>query len=390
MITKQKVHPKIQAGQEEVWTSIKQTILMVLKRFLEGLLEDELAQVLEAQRYERTKDRKGYRNGSYKRDLSTWYGLLEGLQVPRKDPGGMDFQVFNRYQRRSFDVEAAFGTLFLSGVSYRKLQGIARDLLGKAVSPSTVSKTMTYLDAELAQFQKKSLQDDIQFLFLDGITQKVREIGVVGKVMLCAFGIHADGRKELLSFRLVDREKLNTWRGFLVDLKSRGLLGKQLRLITTDGQPALLSALEEIYPFVKVQRCMAHKIRNVAVKVKRRNQEACMKGAKEIFKAPNRTEAVRRFKAWKTAWRVEEERAVQCLEKDLFATLQYYDFDQSLWKTIRTTNILERAFREVRRRTRPMGVFTHGASANRIMYGVTKQMNESWGKRPLQEFPQST
>lgn len=117
------------------------------------------------------------------------------------------------------------------------------------------------LDADLQVYQTKPLPDDVAFLFLDGITQKVRELGVVGKVMLCAFGIRTDGTKELLSFRLVDGEDTTTWRAFLVDLKSRGLQGKALQLITVDGHPALLKALREIYPLRRLQRCIAHKLR---------------------------------------------------------------------------------------------------------------------------------
>ena len=145
------------------------------------------------------------------------------------------------------------------------------------------------------------------------------------------------------------------WKGFLVDLKSRGLLGESLKLITTDGHPALLKALREIYPFMLAQRCLAYKLRNVAIKVKRANQKACVGEAKLIFAAPHKKEAKARFKIWKQKWRIEEERAVRCLEKDLYHCLHFYDFERAVGKSIRTTNILERAFRELRRRTKPMG-----------------------------------
>ena len=294
----------------------------------------------------------------------------------------MEFQVFDRYQRRHADVDAAIGRLFLQGVSTRRLRGIARELFGKEVSATTVSKTAAYLDKELQHYQTKPLTDDFPFLFLDGITQKVREIGVEKKVMLCALGPKEDGTKEMLSFRLVDQEDTDSWRAFLVDLKSRGLQGKALRLITTDGNPGLLKALKEIYPFFKVQRCIVHKLRNVAIKLKRRHLKPCMAEAKGIFNAPSRREAIKRFKEWKEKWQVEEERAVRCLEKDFHHCLHYYSFLKELWKKIRTTNILEREFREVRRRTRPMGFFPTEASANRIFYGVTNGIYRN-GHHPL-------
>ena len=267
-------------------------------------------------------------------------------------------------------------------MSTRRLRSIAQELFGREVSATTVSKTASYLDEELKQYQTKAIADDFPFLFLDGITQKVREIGVKKKVMLCALGMKEDGTKEMLSFHLADHEDVDSWRAFLVDLKSRGLQGEALKLITTDGNPALLKAIKEIYPFLKVQRCIVHKLRNVATKLKRVHLKPCMAEAKGIFNAPSRREAIKRFKTWKEKWQVEAERAVRCMEKDLYHCLHYYSFPKELWKKIRTTNMLERDFREVRRRTRPMGFFPHEESAERIFYGVTNGIHQN-GHHPL-------
>ncbi len=95
---------------------------------------------------------------------------------------------------------------------------------------------------------------------------------------------------------------------------------------------------------------------------------------------------MRRFKAWRSKWIIEEERAVKCLEKGLYNCLHYYDFPEEMWKKIRTTNILERAFREVRRRSNPMGLFPNAESANRIFYGITDYMNENWRGSHLREI----
>ena len=226
------------------------------------------------------------------RDLVTRYGLLEDLRVPRLAEGAGNFQLFDKYERRRPDVDAAIGRLFLQGVSTRRLRSIAQELFGCEVSATTVSRTTGYLDEELRQYQSKPLADDFPFLFLDGITQKVREVGVEKKVMLCALEMRDNGTKEMLSFRLADQEDADSWRAFLVDLKSRGLQGKALRLITTDGNPALLKAVKEIYPFLKVQRCIVHKLRNVAIKLKRVHLKPCMAEAKDVFNAPSRRVAM--------------------------------------------------------------------------------------------------
>jgi putative transposase len=163
--------------------------------------------------------------------------------------GPVDFQLYNKYERRRPDIAVAIGRLFLQGVSARRLRSIAQELFGCEVSATTVSRTTGYLDEELKQNHSKPLTDDYPFLFLDGITQQVRETGVKKKVMLCALGMKEDGTREALFFRLADQGDIDSWRAFLVDLKSRGLAGKTLKLITTDGNPALPKAAKEIYPF---------------------------------------------------------------------------------------------------------------------------------------------
>jgi len=380
----------IENFQVKVWSEIESKIMLFTRQLIEELLEQKVKEAVGAARYERTSERSGYRNGYYQRDLLTKYGNIEGLQVPRVTGLPVEHDLFDRYQRRATSIDAAIGCLFLNGISTRKLRNIAKDLFGRPVSAQTVSKCTAYLEDELTHYQERPLTDDVEFLFLDGITERVRDISVEKRVMLCAYGIHATGQKEILSFRMTDVEDFASWRGFLVDLKSRGLLGKRLLLIITDGNPALLKALKEIYPFIKTQRCIAHKLRNVVVKLKRSQQEPCMRELRLMFAAGNRKEAVKIFKAWRSKWIVEAEAAVRCMDKNLAECLRYFDFDKSLWKSIRTTNILERAFREVRRRTRPMNLFPNESSANRIFYGVTKNLNQHWNENPLGEFPQST
>lgn len=376
--------------QEIIWDQIGKGVRRFVRGFIEKVLEQEFTEKVGAEPYERSEKRKGYRNGHYRRDLLSRFGLIEGIRVPRLAEGGMTFSVFDRYEQRRRDVDAAIGRLFLNGVSTRKLKGIAEQLYGRGVSAQTVSNTLAVLDREVARFKDKAIEDTVEFLFLDGISNKVREIGMERKVMLCAFGIHQGAPhegsrlRELLSFQLAEVEDEACWRGFLADLKGRGLLGKKLKLIITDGNPGLLKALRAMYPFIKAQRCVAHKMRNVAVKIKRMNRPHCLKQAKLIFAASSRKEAIGRFKRWEAKWIVEEERAVRCMRKDLFSCLHYFDHDKELWRSIRTTNILERAIREVRRRTRPMNnFFTNEASAERIMCGITDMLNTNWRGKTL-------
>jgi len=379
----QKKVPSAHELRRETWESIEGIVALLMKLMFEILLDRAATEQAGAGLYERTGSRKKHRNGTYKRDFTTRFGSIENLLVPRFRQGGLMHSLFAPYQQRTDDLDKALGTLFLNGVSTHKLKGIAQQLTGRPVSAQTVSAIVQRTDQELEQYRTKAIEDKYEYLFLDGIYDKIREIGLERKVLLCALGMTKDGKKELLSFHLVDTESEANWTEFLIDLKNRGLKGKHLHLITTDGNPALKATLKRLFPYKRHQRCIWHKMTNINAKAKKRNRKALMGHCKLIFAARSRKEAIRRFKAWKQHWEIEEPAAVKCLAKDLRECLTYFDFPQEHWKSIRTTNVLERSFREVRRRTRPMGgTFVNPASADRIYHNVFGLLNHNWKNRP--------
>ena len=141
---------------------------------------------------------------------------------------------------------------------------------------------------------------------------------------------------------------------------------------------------------MKRQRCWAHKLRNVAATLPRTIQAPCLKEAKTIYPAPTRREAVARFHQWERHWQRLAPKAVACLRADLDELLTVLDFPVAQRVKLRTTNVIERCFREVRRRTRPIGCFTNAASCDRIIYAVFHRLNTGWQDRPLREFTQFT
>lgn len=265
--------------QALLWGRIEEGVRKLVKTLVEQSLEAEAKEVAGAERHERTPQPRHYRGGHYRRRLLTKHGAVE-VQVPRLARQRLRFCAFDRYERRRRDVDAIIGRLFIAGVSTRKLRGIVQALTGNGVSASTVSAITRSLDEELAHFRSRAIPLDIRFLFLDGITQKVQELGVEKKVILCAVGVREDGSKELLGFQLADDEGTASWRGFLAELKARGLGGQPygpsgtLRLVIIDGGPGLRAAVKEIFPFVLVQRCVVHKVRNVLAKLHHRNKKA--------------------------------------------------------------------------------------------------------------------
>jgi transposase-like protein len=306
------------------------------------------------------------------------------MKVPRDREGMYRPGVIERYQRRQERVNGLVREMFLSGVSTRKVQEVLRPILEAPLSAQAVSRITRSLDREVRRFQERRLSDDYRYLFLDGVTLKVKgAVGVKKKLVLCAYGIKSDGTRELISFRQGTAESEAQWQAFLDDLYRRGLEGKGLELITTDGCPGLHQALATVYPYVPRQRCWAHKLRNVAARLKRRHQEECLKGAKGIYQAETRREAVARFHFWAKGWRHLEPEAVTCIEKDLDELLPFLDCPRQHWRKIRTTNAIERAFREIRRRTRPMSCFQNADSVDRIIYGVISHLNNNWKGKPL-------
>jgi putative transposase len=378
---------EVKGDEEEWWGEIKQETLRAAKRLLESAMEEELLECLRAGRYRRTGLRQGYRNGYRNRSLLTDLGLIEYIRVPRDREGDYTPGVLQKYQRRQNKVNGLIREMFLAGVSTRRIGEVLEPILGVAPSPQTVSRVTRELDAEVRRFHNRLLSDHYCYLLLDGITLRVKSApGVKKRLVLCAYGITPEGKREMVSFRQASAESETQWEAFLRDLYDRGLHGKQLLLVVTDGNPGLHRALDTVYPYVSRQRCWVHKLRNVAAKLPRRIQETCLKGAKLIYKAGNKREAMVRFREWSMEWRCSQPRAVKCVEEDLEELLNFLDCPQAHWRKIRTTNAIERAFREIRRRTRPMSCFQNSSSVDRIIYGVICHLNASWKEKPLKEF----
>ena len=376
--------------EEDWWEEINKRTLNMVKLILESSLEEELLEELQASRYRRSELRKGYRNGYYERGLYTRFGVIKALRIPRARES-YPSKVLPRYQRRQEEVNQMVRDMFLAGVSTRRVGEVLAKVKGEKVSAQTVSRIARSLDMEVQLFHSRPLLDVYRYLFFDGISLKVKGAGKVHKrQVLCAYGVTRNGEREIINFRQAADESEAKWESFLRDLYGRGLEGKGCHLITTDGCSGLHKALETVYPYIAKQRCWVHKLRNVSNKLRMRDREECLAGMKLIYLAQHRKEAIRKYKEWESKWEPLYPRAVSCLEKDLDELLSFFDTPLAHRKKVRTTNVIERAFREVRRRTRPMSCFTNSRSVDRIIYGVISHLNQSWKEKPLIEFTQQT
>lgn len=368
--------------EEEVWREVsgdlEEAVAAVAKRLLESALEDELEVRLQASRYQRVESRRGWRNGSYARSLRTRWGLLE-LTVPRARAAGEPSRVLERYRRTELQLEELAREAFLRGVSTRGVAMVVGNTLGYTPSAQTVSRIARGIDGEVRRFHERRLTDDWEYLLLDGVTMVVKHVGGVKKrVVLVAYGLRGDGSRELLDYRLAFSESATEWEAFLSSLYRRGLEGSALRLITTDGGSGLTSTLPIVYPTVRHQRCWVHKLRNVANKLPRKLVKTCLKGLHSVYLAENQRQADQAFREWAAQWRDSQPQAVECVERDLEQLTAFLACPPEDRKTVRTTNLIERAFREVRRRTRPMSCFQNSDSCERILYAILTNINKQW------------
>jgi len=355
--------------------------------FLNGMLREQARQQVGADLYERTLRRVDYFAGYRPRTLVTTKGSYE-LLVPKARSTPLRFTVFGRYQRLWKRVDEMLREIFLAGCSTRRTGEVLELLLGTRVSAQTVSRAVQELTPLVRSFHQRSLEDRYQVLLLDGVTQKLHSgVGKAKtKIVLVAYGITHAGHRELIDFMVSPAESEKAWYGFLNRLFLRGLEGETLRLIVSDGGAGLTAALPQIYPQVKHQRCWAHKLRNIADKVKKVDERRVLSGAKKIYLAPHRRAALRAFRRWRDRWINQYPEAVRCLERDLDTLLAFFDFPPDMWEHIRTTNYIERSFKEVRRRTRPIPCFANAESCERIMYAVFVYLNSKWESHPLNEF----
>jgi putative transposase len=358
-----------------------------LKKILEKGMEEEMAEFIGLGRYQHDSDRADYRNGHYVRHLLTEMGDLE-LFVPRTRKGGFQPQVLERYARRHRSIDEVLLACFCLGLSTRKAAPVLTPIIGEKVSPTTISRIAKDLDQEVEAYHRRLLKDHYRYLFFDGVVLRSKGAAKVQKkILLCAYGITEQGEREMIDFYPAASESAACWESFLNELYRRGLKGDRCQLIVTDGGAGLHAALQIIYPRPPYQRCWAHKSRNVLDKVKKQDHEGVKKALNRISHAPNYREATQAYWRFAQRWRKDYPSAVLCVEKDLDQLLTFFQIKNSkLWSRLRTTNLIERAFREVRRRTRPMGVMANTASLQRIVFAVFFHLNHNWSQRLLKEI----
>ncbi len=352
---------------------------LLRRRVLEALqtvLEEELSEVLGSGRYERSKARRGYRNGHETRRITTELGP-QTLQVPRgrivEDDGSTSefrSEVVPRYARRTRKVDEAILGAYLAGANTRRIRKALEPLLGSEhLSKSAVSRVVTRLKEQFAQWSERDLsQERYAILFLDGFHLKVRMARrVVSVPVLAVLGVAPDGTKRLVALQLAASEAETHWSGLISDLERRGL--ESPVLIVSDGHRGLTKAIEA-WPQAEVQRCTVHKWENLVKHCPRHAHRELKRDYDRIVYAKSGMVAREAYQTFVTKWRKLCPAVARSLEEAGERLLTFYGFPKPMWKSLRTTNSIENLNREFRRRTKTQASFSTEEAGITLLFGL--------------------
>ncbi len=346
------------------------------RRWIERMLHEELAAVLGSGRHERTAARQGYRHGTRRRRVTTSLGPVD-LAIPRgRVQAGAELREWQsgllpRYARRARAVDAALVGFYCGGGNQRRLARALRSLLADGpASRSTVSRVVRGLRQGYEAWRERPLGElGVQYLYLDAIHLHVRVLKRVEPLPVqVAVGVRPDGQKVLLDLRLYVAESAAAWGDFVRGLVERGLVAPAL--VITDGSKGLRRALSEIWPQAAVQRCTVHKLRNLAAHCPQRLYPAGKRDYHAIVYAADAEAARRAWGRFTRRWGRELPGVVASLEEAGEELLTFYRLPKAQWKSLRTTNIVERVLEEVRRRVKTQGSLPSTEAVLVLGYGL--------------------
>ena len=347
----------------------------ILQTSLNKILQAESAEQLKAAPYERSEERTDCRNGSRDRDLNTRVGRIT-LHVPRHRNVPFKPLVFDNYSRSEAALVASMAEMVVNGVSTRKVARVMETLCGTSFSKSAVSDVCKDLDKTVKEFQTRPLEGDYPFLTVDATYFKVRENSrIISKAFMIAYGTNTEGHREILGFGVYANESSATWTDFLLSLKKRGLTG--LLMITSDAHEGILNAIGKVFPTVPWQRCQFHFSRNITNKAPKKYQTGLRAELQELFNCKTIAEARKVRDRIIEDYRDVAESAVTCLDEGFESAMTVMLLPAWLRRFYRTSNQIERLNKELKRRSKVIGVFPNEDSVLRLMGSVLMERHDA-------------
>jgi len=358
-----------------VWQEIEKRVKNTIKDTIETIVWEEYDIVLARKRYQRLKGSIGYRSGSYKRSMSTIYGRVDNLKMPKSKGIRIRYNSLQAYQRRQPEFDEHILKAMILGLSSRRQAKFFQSFLKNSVSHTTASRIINKIASMVSHYRNMPLLDEYKYLYLDAMWVHVKELNIKSRPILIALGVKPDRTKHILTFKLAKGESEQEWLGLLNDLYRRGLKGLNLNLVISDNCPGLKSAINYVYPYIALQLCTVHKLRNILSKIrnKTQNRKKVMRQASKIFKSKTKKEAIARYNKFIRDWSVTEPGVIRAIKKDIECYFTYFNFPADKRDTLKSTNPLERINRELRKVTRRYGYFQNQRSLDIFIYLTLKE-----------------
>jgi transposase-like protein len=357
----------------------------VVERVVQELMEAEVSAQIGAGRYERTEERTTQRNGYRHRPWDTRVGTLE-LAIPKLRAGSYFPSWLEPRRRAEQALVAVVAEAYVQGVSTRKVEALVQALGIAGLSKSEVSRLAASLDDQVAACRTRRLDADYPYLWLDARYEHVREGGrVVSMAVIVAYGVRADGVREVLGLDIGLSEDVALWRAFLQDLVARGVRGVQL--VVSDAHQGLKQAIREVFVGASWQRCRVHFVRNVLARVPKSAQAMVAATIRTIFQQPDRRAAQAQLAHVVATLEDRFPKVVPLLVEAEEEILTFYDFPPEHWRQVYSTNPLERLNKELKRRSAVVGIFPNRDAVLRLLGAVLAEQNDEWlvGRRYFSE-----
>ncbi|MGD6858341.1 IS256 family transposase [Bacillus infantis] len=369
--------------KEKKFTStneIMETIKEMFSDILEEVLQCEIEEQLGYEKHQRRSNGpSNYRNGATKRKLKTQFGEVE-VSVPRDRNGSYEPQILDKYQRNADGLEERILSLYSHGMSTRDIQEQVKDLYNLEISSELVSKISEKIMPQVNEWQSRPLEAYYPFIFMDAIHYKIRDNHqIVSKAAYIVLGINNEGYKEILGIWVGGNESSKFWLGVLNDLKTRGV--KNVNLFCVDGLTGFKEAIEAVYPFAGIQRCIIHQIRSSTKYVSYKHLKEFVADLKLIYTSINEETARERLMEFKEKWGKEYPSSVRSWEENWDILATFFAYPPEIRKIIYTTNIIEGLHRQFRKVTKTKSIFPNDDSLRKMLYLAAQNITKKWTMR---------
>lgn len=345
-----------------------------LELAVNSLLQAELTAFLDYEKYDRAGFNSGNsRNGNYSRSFRTEYGELN-LVIPRDRNGKFSQQTLPAYKRTNDSLETTIIQLFQKGITMSEISELIEKMYGHHYTPQTISNMTKIVSEDIIAFKERSLESRYSVIFMDATHIPLKRQTVSKEAVYIVIGIRLDGTKEVLGFSLAPTESAYVWKEILQDLKDRGL--KEVLLVVTDGLSGINDSIHSVYPNAQFQQCCVHISRNIAHKVRVSDRQEICSDFKLVYQASSKEEANNQIRFMIDKWKKQYPRVVKLLMNP--AILTFYNFPQSIRRTIYSTNLIEGFNKQLKKYTKRKERFPNEESLERFLVSQFNNYNQKF------------